>query len=623
MRLQGVDMRVLLSDYQLDSTHLVYSTSELMTHQADLDGSDLALFHTRDGQDGETVLRYTTEPAVQTVSGPAPAVTWDAARGDLRLDYTGEGLSEVRITPQGGGRPLTLLLAAESVARTFWRLDTAQGPVIARGPQLLRTASIDQGTAVLTGDTTDATDLQVWAPAGVHKVTWNGDTVADGHLAGTQAPALPALTTWRVQAETPEAQPGFDDSDWVVADHTTSASTTKLPAGQTTVLYADDYGFHHGDVWYRGRYTGADAATGVTLKYQTGQVGQLSAWLDGRYLGSDQVPTPTSKESTTQTWARTASFAVPADLRDGQEHVLSVLARPMASEEDGGANDAFKSARGLTAATLTGDAGALTTPVTWKLQGAQGGEHLTDTVRGPLNNGGLYGERAGWSLPGYPDASWTTTTLPAAPSAPGVTWYRTDVDLKVKPFLDASLGLTLTDDPGKHYRALVFVNGWNLGQYANDVGPQHTFVLPNGVLDPRGHNTVALAVTSTDGSGPGNVSLTDLGTVRGGTPLELVDSPAYAAPTVSATAPAVTGRTVDGPLASVTVPADALGTRFAATVDWGDGTSSDALVSGTGATRTVSGDHGYAKAGRYAVTVQLRDAYGSPLGSDRTTVRAG
>ena len=28
-----------------------------------------------------------------------------------------------------------------------------------------------------------------------------------------------------------------------------------------------------------------------------------------------------------------------------------------------------------------------------------------DTVRGPLSTGGLYGERAGWSLPGYPDRS--------------------------------------------------------------------------------------------------------------------------------------------------------------------------------------------------------------------------
>lgn len=49
---------------------------------------------------------------------------------------------------------------------------------------------------------------------------------------------------------------------------------------------------------------------------------------------------------------------------------------------------------------------------------------------------------------------------------------------------------------------MIFVNGWNLGQYIAGVGPQHTFVLPTGILNPRGHNTIALAVTS-DG-GPAN-----------------------------------------------------------------------------------------------------------------------
>ena len=42
------------------------------------------------------------------------------------------------------------------------------------------------------------------------------------------------------------------------------------------------------------------------------------------------------------------------------------------------------------------------TAVTWKIQGNQGGEDIADPVRGPVNNGGLYGERAGWYLPGYP-----------------------------------------------------------------------------------------------------------------------------------------------------------------------------------------------------------------------------
>ena len=63
-----------------------------------------------------------------------------------------------------------------------------------------------------------------------------------------------------------------------------------MPAGQK-VLFADDYGFHNGDVWYRGTYSGA-GATQVKLAFQTGTVGLLQAWLDGQYLGSSQTPIP-------------------------------------------------------------------------------------------------------------------------------------------------------------------------------------------------------------------------------------------------------------------------------------------------------------------------------------------
>jgi hypothetical protein len=65
---------------------------------------------------------------------------------------------------------------------------------------------------------------------------------------------------------------------------------------------------------------------------------------------------------------------------------------------------------------------------------------------------------------------------------------------------------------------LIFVNGWNMGQFIAHVGPQRVFVIPPGILDPQGENTISLAVT-TDGQ-PGNalepVSLVTLRTVRGG-----------------------------------------------------------------------------------------------------------
>jgi beta-galactosidase GanA len=203
--------------------------------------------------------------------------------------------------------------------------------------------------------------------------------------------------------------------------------------------------------------------------------------------------------------------------------VLSVLLENMGHNEDWDVNDAHKQPRGLMSAAFTGG----TPDVRWKIQGALGGEDLADPVRGPFNNGGLYGERAGWSLPGFPDRGWQRTSLPAARTEPGVTWYRTEFSLHLPAGQDTAVGLRIDDDPAQVYRAQIFVNGWNLGRYLNNVGPQHVFSLPTGILRPDGRNTIAIASWGDGSRGLGQVGLVDLGTHRGGVPVADVPSPAY------------------------------------------------------------------------------------------------
>ncbi|HEY1565398.1 MAG TPA: beta-galactosidase, partial [Solirubrobacteraceae bacterium] len=143
LALNGQDAKMLLADYDMDGQHLVYSTSELMTHL--VQGSqDVALLYGRDGEDGETVLRYSSRPAVKVVSGNV-TTTFDPSTGDLRLDYVHDGLAQVQIS--GGGRPgLSLLLADTTTANAFWRQDTAAGPVLEHGPELVRTATVAGST---------------------------------------------------------------------------------------------------------------------------------------------------------------------------------------------------------------------------------------------------------------------------------------------------------------------------------------------------------------------------------------------------------------------------------------------------------------------------------------------
>ncbi len=428
LELNGKDMKVLVAGYGMGSQHLVYTTSHLMTH-APIGGQDVALLTGRPGETGETVLRFTGEPAVTVLAGAGLSSSWNAATGDLLIGYTHSGVTEVRVTPaepaatagvnagpaetrpgetrpaetrpgetrpaetrpgetrpaetrpaeaspaETSPRPLLLLVADDDAAASFWRHDTPAGAVLVNGPDLVRSARLDGRALLLTGDTAAPAPLEVWAPGRPAFILWNGQPVAFARtasgscaarapLAGPGAVTLPELDGWKVAAENPESQPGFDDSAWAAADKTSSNSTTPIPAGQP-VLFCDDYGFHYGDAWYRGSWQ-ETGATSVSLTYQTGQVGMLLAWLDGQFIGSHQMPTPTSGQSSRQGWNATVTLPIPTPSQAAGRHVLAVLVRPMSHQEDGGAHDAFKQALGLIAVTFAGAAPT----VGWRIQGA-------------------------------------------------------------------------------------------------------------------------------------------------------------------------------------------------------------------------------------------------------------
>jgi beta-galactosidase GanA len=527
-RVDGQDAKLLLADYDVERQHLVYSTSELQA-QLRAGSRDVVLLHGRDGEHGETVLRYASAPHVEVLAGDVRA-TFDAARGDLKLAYAHTGLARVRVT--GGGRaPLLLLIADEGTSQRFWTQDTPAGRVLELTPALVRAARIVDGHLHLTGDTADASPLEIWGPD-VAAVSFNGAVLRlvrqpDGSvrsadpLAGPAPVSVPDLgkAAWTRRMDSPEAQPGFDDGGWAQADHRPSAAQawTQPERGQPT-LAMSDYGFHHGDVWYRGRFDAADpAARRLELFYGGGGAGMLQAWVDGRFLGQHELDTGRAFPETTDT----ARFDL-GQLAPGP-HVLAVMVRNGSHNWDLMADDAHREARGLIAASLAAPGGRrFAVPIRWRLQGNRGGEDSADRVRGPFNEGGLYGERAGWHLPGAAADGWTPAGPGDAPPGPGTYWLRTRFALDLPRGHDVQLGLAFGDTgrprSDRDNRALVFVNGWNVGQFIAHVGPQRTFVIPPGLLDPHGVNTIALAVT-TDGR-PENalepVRLVVLRAVRGG-----------------------------------------------------------------------------------------------------------
>jgi beta-galactosidase GanA len=271
----------------------------------------------------------------------------------------------------------------------------------------------------------------------------------------------------------------------------------------------DDYGFHYGNVWYRAHFTATGGETGIGLDCAAGGApAECLVWFNGHFLGA-----------TSAGGMRTYRFPAGA-VRRGRDNVVSVLAESEGHPEDFlTAMETQKAPRGLAGARLIGS----TAPVSWRIQGSPGGEHPPSMLRGPMNTGGLFGERHGWYLPRFDDRHWRSVHLPDRWSAdhvpPGVGWYRTSFHLGLPAGVDVPIGLRIADSPRRDYEALIFLNGWMLGRYANNLGPQHVFYLPEGILDPRGRNVLAIAVISHgsagSGGGLGRLSLQAYGRYRG------------------------------------------------------------------------------------------------------------
>lgn len=521
--LKGRDAKMLVAGYDFDGQDMVYSTSELASRES-IGGRAVALLYGPAGTDGETVLRYKSRPAVTVISGSVTR-KWNAARSELRLDYVHDGLAEVSIS--GGGRPkLLLLLADTTTAERFWPERTPAGGVLVEGGYLVRTATVSGRSLALTGDTSTAGPLTVWASPSVRKITWNSRVVAvtrgrdgalRGRLAGPAPVQLPMLTGWRFHTGAPERRLGFNDRSWTLADHPTSTASSVEGAGP--VLDATDYGYDHGFVWYRGHFTANGSETGVTLTVDgEGPTGAYSVWLNGKFLGSGRAA-----------GAQTHTFIFPEGaVRKGKDNVIAALV------ENTGNPEGPKGERaGLYRASLIGSH----QPITWKLMGNKGGTSPQDPVRGIMNAAGLYGSNHGWNLPGYPDQSWRPVTLPDHWSARGVPagigWYRTHFSLHLPKEayvpVDLQIGGPGPGAGSANYRALIYINGWLIGRYVNNVGPQHRFYLPAGILHEHGRNSVAIAVwgLSKSGGGLGKVTLVAVGNQAGGIPVAPVKSPGY------------------------------------------------------------------------------------------------
>ncbi|KAI8099290.1 beta galactosidase [Halteromyces radiatus] len=497
IRLNGRDSKILSANLDFLNHHLIYATTDVLTWGT-IDQTDFLVLHGLSGEDGEIVLEmpHGSSPKVQFF-GSSNNGKASVSDSKLRLNYVVKGLIIIQIT--NIDNPLTILVADLDNAYQFWRLDTHNGPAFVFGSYLVRGLSSTSGSTLsIRGDTNTTSNIEVFASKQFKTIAWNGNNIkmsptsygsSKGKLQGPKSVSVPKLSSWTVGYEAPERLSSFDDDDWTIADHTTTNNPIPQPDGQP-VLYADDYDFHVGHIWYRGHFNATGDEKQLNVTVQGGDHSVYSIWFNSQYLG-----TFNSKTSATPDLIKLPSTA----LISNGSNVISILVDGMGSDEEGG-TDQFKAYRGLyDARLLTSSSKQSTSTITWKLQGNLGGENIVDTCRGTFNVGGKYGERKGWHLPGFPATSKNNftngVTLPHNFGPAGIAWYFTDFKLDFPKGTDNPVVVTFDKPDDKQlYRAEFYINGWNFGKVIPNLGPQFEFPVPPGILNTNGNNHLAIAV---------------------------------------------------------------------------------------------------------------------------------
>ncbi|RDI78175.1 hypothetical protein Vi05172_g11886 [Venturia inaequalis] len=503
--LNGRQSKIIVSDFVLATSKLIYSTAEIFTVSFQ-DSKPLVVLWLPAGETGEFYLTGVNSSSLLKNDGCSGYSSTTTSSGVVVAWTQKSGKCVVKF--DNGYR---FVLVDRAAAYETWVPSTSSDPytpenstLVVHGSYLVRSAVMGSDELELTGDWLNTTALEIFAPAAISSVKFNGEDVKVekttwGSLVGildaskddsaSILASLPKLANWKAADGLPERSPDYDDSNWVLANRSSSPNTL-LPPATYPVLYADEYGFHTGNLLWRARFSSpsnsSSAPTGVYLSVTGGTSHGWSAYLNGAFIGSWLGTTKISLSNVT------LSFANATLSPSGKENLLFVIQDHMGHDESLFAA-ASTNPRGIYNATLLGT-GRNSTFSSWRVAGNAGGESNIDPIRGVFAEGGLHAERLGWHLPGFDDSLWNVSAPSTGLPTSGAKFYRTVVPLSIPAGLDVSLGFVLSSPAGTAVRAQVYVNGYMFGKFVPYIGNQVVFPVFPGILNYHGDNTIALSI---------------------------------------------------------------------------------------------------------------------------------
>jgi hypothetical protein len=251
---------------------IVYTTAQIF-HSGVVGGRDIVFFYGDAAQAHEIALTLTGEANAKIVLPDTVTSEEVVVLPNTTIFSISEGTTGL-VTLHDSETQL-VLYADRDTATTFWApiiADSSEGDpfreywglgtnqsVLVGGPYLVRTANVEGSTLNLLGDLNASIPLTVIVPNHISSITWNGRKISSspatsissqGAFRGSLAlsdkvkgvnTTIPKLTGWRFKDSVPEIRDGFDDSEWVEANRTTTNSPSMF-YGDGRILYGCDYG---------------------------------------------------------------------------------------------------------------------------------------------------------------------------------------------------------------------------------------------------------------------------------------------------------------------------------------------------------------------------------------------
>ncbi|KAI8625659.1 glycoside hydrolase family 35 protein [Xylariaceae sp. FL1651] len=531
LSLNGRDSKVMVADYDVQGTRLLYSTADIFTHQK-YENRTILIIYAGATEYNEFAIQGTSGDFKVLEKGGDYIVTGDNSSSFVAVGWTA---SSGRTVLQIG--EVNVYLLDRNSAYNYWVTGAGNNTskVIINGPYLVRSASISDDELHIQADFNKSATVEiVGTPSGISKLFVNDRETpleqSDTGLVGNITLTMPSLDIpslanldWKYIDSLPELQTDYDDSAWTVADHTLTNNTYQMLITPVS-LYASDYGYNTGMLVYRGHFNATGYEKTLSLWTQGGSGFASSVWLD------DNLLTSFTGDGSSE-YDQDSSIAVPS-LETGSSHVFTILVDQMGFNEEGIGSDEMKSPRGVIGWRFS-TSKATNTPISWKLTGNLGGEDYRDHTRGPLNEGGLYIERQGYHLPSPPSESWTAGSPLDGINKAGVAFYSASFTLNLpSDEWDIPLAFSFTNDTASGtYRAQLYVNGWQFGKLSSNIGPQTVFPVPEGILNYKGENWVGITMWALEGTGakvPGLELVAGTPVWTGREKVELVDSPTWA-----------------------------------------------------------------------------------------------